>query len=437
MNTATMTTFEVSEVKRATEPLSEVPYKEAVEALITPGKSQDIRLIIKGKRNPCLPQDLPKAPALRPVEACSRYYGRLLEAVAYHPVVAVVHRAFIDHRPLCLSPDTIWLMIIQGVANHINANAEELRPRFVNDQGQVKSEVRRDDFVKGSPENPWSEVFNEFSAQIRDHVGAKIDSFLPAFSTTGPVERAAAEVVLLDAMQSYFEYQAIPAVESQPSPWMGHTRTGKALSVRAQGFRDFGLGTWIDVLSPILDQFAHRQPREMLTEYSGDHFTNSIARAVLSNHGLDHCIFPIPERLPNQASHRAIPNSQRKPQGRSGGDAFIRQVSPKRGGLPVPTTQCLPSGLSKAPFRWHYLDRPFDMEFLGGFLGVAQDQETLTLRPEVGWAARDAPVAGSSVNQLPCCCSAFILPSPQALSCPVLASRGSGRMSSPAKAGCT
>ena len=58
MNTATMTTFEVSEVKRATEPLSEVPYKEAVEALITPDKSQDIRLIIKGKRNPMSPPRL-------------------------------------------------------------------------------------------------------------------------------------------------------------------------------------------------------------------------------------------------------------------------------------------------------------------------------------------------------------------------------------------
>ena len=53
-----------------------------------------------------------------------------------------------------------------------------------------------------------------------------------------------------------------------------------------------------------------------------------------------------------------------------------------------------PSGLSKAPFRWNYLDRFFDMEFLGGFVGVAQDQETLTLRPEIGWAVREAPATG-------------------------------------------
>ena len=56
-----------------------------------------------------------------------------------------------------------------------------------------------------------------------------------------------------------------------------------------------------------------------------------------------------------------------------------------------PKIEHLASGLSKAPFRWDYLDRSFDMEFLGGFVGVAQDQETLTLRPQIGWAVREAP----------------------------------------------
>ena len=35
MNMIQATTFGVSEVERATEPLPEVPYKEAVEALLT------------------------------------------------------------------------------------------------------------------------------------------------------------------------------------------------------------------------------------------------------------------------------------------------------------------------------------------------------------------------------------------------------------------
>jgi hypothetical protein len=55
-----------------------------------------------------------------------------------------------------------------------------------------------------------------------------------------------------------------------------------------------------------------------------------------------------------------------------------------------PTMERLPGGLSKAPFRWEYLDKTFAMEFLGGFVGVAQDPQTLALRPEIGWAVREA-----------------------------------------------
>src|SRR5262249_40929519 len=58
------------------------------------------------------------------IEACSRYHGRLVADVAFHPVIAALHRAFSDHRPVSLSPDMIWLLIAQAVANHINAHAE-------------------------------------------------------------------------------------------------------------------------------------------------------------------------------------------------------------------------------------------------------------------------------------------------------------------------
>jgi hypothetical protein len=35
------------------------------------------------------------------------------------------------------------------------------------------------------------------------------------------------------------------------------------------------------------------------------------------------------------------------------------------------------------------LRRTRPMEFIAGFVGVAQDPETLCLRPEIGWAVRE------------------------------------------------
>jgi hypothetical protein len=56
-----------------------------------------------------------------------------------------------------------------------------------------------------------------------------------------------------------------------------------------------------------------------------------------------------------------------------------------------PSISDLPFGLSKAPFCWDYRDHSFDMEFLGGFVGVSQDKDTLAVKPEIGWAVREAP----------------------------------------------
>jgi len=54
-----------------------------------------------------------------------------------------------------------------------------------------------------------------------------------------------------------------------------------------------------------------------------------------------------------------------------------------------PSPGDFPGGLARAPFVWEYLGDALDMELLGGFVGVAQDPATLTLRPEIGWAIRE------------------------------------------------
>jgi len=67
-----------------------------------------------------------------------------------------------------------------------------------------------------------------------------------------------------------------------------------------------------------------------------------------------------------------------------------------------PTLANFPAGLARAPFCWKHRKNEYEMEFLGGFVGVAQDADTLRLRPEIGWAVREcAPVSvqgGESID---------------------------------------
>ena len=101
----------------------------------------------------------------------------------------------------------IWQCVAQGFAIHVNKNAEKLCHLFVSHEGEKKIEVRRDEFVKGSPENDWEGALGDFS---EENVGNEIHSTLtPEFSTTGPVERAAAQVVMMDAFNECFVRQCV------------------------------------------------------------------------------------------------------------------------------------------------------------------------------------------------------------------------------------
>lgn len=83
-----------------------------------------------------------------------------------HPFVQAVHLAYSIHLPLVISPDAIWYLISSGVAAHVNANAESLRSKFVDHEGKKTIKVRRDDFVFGSPSNPWHEMIDEFCIKV-------------------------------------------------------------------------------------------------------------------------------------------------------------------------------------------------------------------------------------------------------------------------------
>jgi hypothetical protein len=342
-------TFAVSDVDTATKPLPELPYHEVVTAFLG-----------------------------GPVEACSHYHGRLVANVRSHPLIAALHAAFSLHHPISISPDIVWLTLTQGLAHHVNANAEQLRQKFVRHEGNVKIEVRRDDFVKGSPENPWPEVFTEFSSAVRGHIGDAHGVIVADFSTTGPVERAASEVVLLDAMQAFFDYEfhtmcGIPSVtlEGTAADW-------RTLAARVEAFAQFGLEWWVEPLRPILQQFV------AAAEGSVD---RAFWESVYKWQGPDGSGSPwvtgwVVKLFPYLQEDWGLPLSPNPWLGAGkwpGGPG--RDVFP---GLPA-----------RAPFRWHYFDQTFDMEFVGGLVGVRQDKATLCLRPEIGWAVREAEARGN------------------------------------------
>lgn len=349
------------------------------------------------------------------IESCSDYHSPVVPC-QYHPFFAAVHAAFDQHRPLVLSPDMFWLLIMQGLARHINANSEQLRSRFVTHKGKEKIVVWRDHFIKGSPENTWTDVFDEFSDQIRGYIGDDNHRrFIHSYTSTGAVEKAAFEVTLMAAMQNYFHYIVltmcgIPEVtlEGRPEDW-------KALVENTKALREYGLDTWLDRLLPHLEAVADNAAGADNPEIWKNFFKEK------GGSGGPYISGWITNLLPyTQVTKTARRDTGREPNYQNLSDEeraelFSEDKIGKSGSIyhhvhtdvpnplfelpeetlgswenPGLTYGALPGGLSVAPFLWKYIGLEFPMEFIAGFTAFTQDPVTMAVRPKIGWAVRDA-----------------------------------------------
>ena len=303
--------------------------------------------------------------------------------------ISAVHTAFANHYPLVLSPDAIWLVISQGFANHVNANAESLRKSFVDHEGKKTIEIilDRGDFVKGSPKNPWGDVLDLFSEGIRRNVGDKTHDLLtPTFSTTGPVERAASQIVLMNCFKEYFLYQmvcicGIPEVTLEGTPEDWSLLRDKALSLG-----QFDLEWWTVELKPILDQFVEAASGKVdvefwrriykLKEAYGTHSVNGWILDLFPYIGdgtrKNHCL----------GKWKTIPLKL---------DKEVKEVISFEIGEDELSTESFPPGVISAPFVWKIpgAGKEYKMKFFAGFMAATQNSKTLAIQPEIGWAVAD------------------------------------------------
>ena len=343
------------DLKLAEEPLPEVTYVKAIENRIGGG-----------------------------FEACEfKLRNEPIVLTDIHPFVAALYIAYADHRPISISPDMIWLLICQGFSAHVNNNIEELRKKFVKFDGKkkliVNTQLISQEFKKGSTKSPWPLAFPVMSDSISKYVKSDIHNlYVQSFSTTTSVEKAAYEVALLDVMGGYFEYEfstmcGIPTIniEGTKTDWL-KIRNG------LQHFKGYKIDNWINSLEPIIQQFVDASDNKIDTAFWSNIFKRKDESGGPYITGWIIKFFPY---INNNNQMEINPYIYKEPKKLTEG-LLTNQFN---------------NGLSKANFIWNYYGTNYEMEFLAGFIGIKQDLNTLTLRPEIGWLVKDKKYKKKSV----------------------------------------
>ena len=142
------------------------------------------------------------------IEQSSTQAARVLRSSSTNSFLEAVHYAFAKHKRLVLTPDAVFLPLLQAAAQYVLKHSEDLRHVFVSHSGKEKIEVRRDNFVLGYNNNDWLGTLPDFEAALREKVkGDAANLAMDSFSTTTPEVHFTYVATMMCAMSNYFQYE--------------------------------------------------------------------------------------------------------------------------------------------------------------------------------------------------------------------------------------
>ena len=164
--------------------------------------------------------------------------------------------AYKNHYPITITPDMIWILVLQGFSRFMEKYENLVRERFVNFQGKKDLKIERLAYSPATAtKEVWDGIIKEFVEKIGKHVGQEcIDNLECNFSTTSQVAQVTSQVAIMSAMKQYFNYRVLMAgcgissitLEGSVQDWEKIKSKLEFLSTKA-------LKWWTKHLIPIID----------------------------------------------------------------------------------------------------------------------------------------------------------------------------------------
>ena len=283
--------------------------------------------------------------------------------------------AYADHRPFVLSPDAVWQLISFNFSEYVNNHSEEMRSLLVSHEGVKELKIMTEEDILGDKNADWSDIFEKFSTAIAKNTKGDIAQLMTSdFTTTGPTERIASQITLMESLKSYFHYIAVRLACGIPSITLkGTPADWRKVAEKVQGLEKYNMGWWIKELKPIMAEFVKTA-----------------------------------EGHPDKKFWKDIVMQDRPDRLRGGGcssekatdlDGWMVKLFPdmKKGQMraTIPYGRMQGAELSNVQFKYQLIDpitmkviEETDIMLYAGFVGVTVDKATGALEPKMGWVAR-------------------------------------------------
>jgi hypothetical protein len=315
-----------------------------------------------------------------------------------HGFFAAAFEAFRSHFPLIWKPDHLFQMVIEGLVQHIDSNAEALRSKIATHlEEKKKINVSCDKFFKGDPKNNWPSKFQIFSEEIKKDTMPKLYETIcgKPFTTTGPIEAIARNISLMSATKSYFDFSCSTCCGFPSITLDGTLDDWILLKSKIADCKDFMMEEfakkWLPALDEVVDQcIAAYQGNVDQLFWSSMVKYYSTAGSGGSSYisGWINVFFPYLNNKENQYCQSWSDLKQKMTASVSliKGERGLNDTQLLNSRLSGNDINCFKLTFSSAPVVWHYLSTDYNLTFKTGFVGATQDIKTGTIEPQISWA---------------------------------------------------
>ena len=207
------------------------------------------------------------------------------------PLLNGFYQAHINHYPIRIKPDDIWLLIVQAFSNHVNTNSEKLRNYFVNFDGKktlnVTYKLPDISYINKTLFENFPEKIND---QLIEYVGKEIlENLTPNFTTTNINSRIICKLSIMGAFKKYFDYEMDCCVCGNSYIILeGTSEDYIKIKKKAEYLKKYEFGWYIDRIIPIIEKMIDAKDGKIDVDF----FKNIIKEEEMETYESHGCISP-------------------------------------------------------------------------------------------------------------------------------------------------
>jgi len=297
-----------------------------------------------------------------------------LQILAKKSLITGLARAYQFHFPINVSPDMIWILVLQGYSRFMDKYSELVREKYVNFEGKKTIHIKlSDSTLDEATEEEWDGMIDDCVEKISKYVGKEtILNLQSDFTTTNAASLLVSQTSIMSAMKNYFVYKGICGICGISKIILeGSLEDWEKIKSKLNYLSKFGLNWWTKHLIPIIDNIIKTK------KYYQKNMT-------LNNELINFWKNMIKIKDKNGEYVRDIFNGW-----------IIKFIPDYSGKLPKLYDELkeedIPDQIISCPLeilevRYDGYKTNYKCDIHSGFYGVIQDKKSLAIKPVIGYA---------------------------------------------------